>query len=845
MGSTKTTIEALKRYLAWYLRHRPYFVNALRVLLATGAVIRIRAGIKALKATNTNQQTPSSDLQTQSHTSKRSKAKSEVDALFLARLSEIFKIIIPGVSSKEFWLINLFSAFLVGRTILSVQVANLDGKIVSALVRGNGKEFLWGIAAWMAMAVPATYTNSMLAYLQKKLAIAFRTRLTNHLHELYTSNMTFYKVGNLDDRIKNADQLITQDVSRFCTSLSSLYSNLTKPILDVIICNLQLSLAVGLEPLLLTNIMVQSTSYILRKCTPAYGRLAAQEQKLEGEFRFTHSRLIENAEEIAMFGGESVEFGVLEDAYKSLVKHLNGVFGVRIWHGMLEDFVIKYLWGGFGFTLCGVPVFFDLATAASGAVVGQIGEAVVGNRTKGLVTNRRLLLQASDAFGRVMYAYKDLAELAGYTSRVSLLLEVFRDMQTNNFKKNLVSNYNQAVLNGKGSGDFVETEEEIQFENVPIVSPNGDTLIKDLNFSLKPGMHLLIVGPNGSGKSSLFRILGGLWPLYGGVVHKPNRKKIFYIPQRPYLSNGTLRDQIIYPDTHVDMLARNISDVDLLTILTTVQITNLVSANPEGLDATRDWKDVLAGGDKQRIAMARLFYHCPTFAILDECTSSVSMEAEKLLYTHAQELGISVMTVSHRPSLWKYHNWILQFDGEGGYAFLELDAEKRLALQEEKNSIELKLMVEVPKLEKRLKELKGLKGSFQDLRTESQKVNITLGIISNYCAIQNVVYSGSLALNYNATMTKTISAYGLSGYVFFNDIAYIAAINAINNRSDVLQGINVNVKRFSDCGHWYPTAEQFSGNSGGWASSVVVQDIAEKNVDVIGVVADQYSTTAV
>ncbi|KAJ1556807.1 hypothetical protein HK405_003814, partial [Cladochytrium tenue] len=126
-----------------------------------------------------------------------------------------------------------------------------------------------------------------------------------------------------------------------------------------------------------------------------------------------------------------------------------------------------------------------------------------------------------------------------------------------------------------------------------------------------------------------------------------------------------------------------------------------------GFDAVKDWKDVLAGGDKQRIAMARLFYHRPRFAILDECTSSVSMDIERIMYTHAQRLGISLITVSHRPSLWQYHNWILQYDGEGGYVFTPLDAERRLALQEEKNSIEQRL-IEAPKLERRLHELRAL-----------------------------------------------------------------------------------------------------------------------------------------
>lgn len=230
-------------------------------------------------------------------------------------------------------------------------------------------------------------------------------------------------------------------------------------------------------------------------------------------------------------------------------------------------------------------------------------------------------------------------------------------------------------MNNKGE---VIQSDQIIFKNVPILSPNGDILIQAMNFEIQPGMNLMITGPNGCGKSSLFRILGELWPLFGGSVHKPNLEKIFYIPQRPYLPNGTLRDQVIYPHNVQDMkIKKNATDEDLQKILEEARLGYIVKREG-GWDTVNDWNDILSGGEKQRMAMARLIYHRPTYAILDECTSAMSIDIEGHLYQYMKDCGITLITVSHRETVWKYHEYLLKFLGDRQFIFTEMPEDKKI-----------------------------------------------------------------------------------------------------------------------------------------------------------------------
>lgn len=222
-------------------------------------------------------------------------------------------------------------------------------------------------------------------------------------------------------------------------------------------------------------------------------------------------------------------------------------------------------------------------------------------------------------------------------------------------------------INHMRVGKIIEVDDFIRFTDVPLVTPTGDVFVKAVSFEVRRGVNTVVTGPNGCGKSSLFRILSGLWPLTAGTLERPTIDKLFYVPQRPYLPPGTLRDQVIYPHSWQTMQNKGKTDDDIRVLLKYVRL-EYIEAREKGFDSVNDWKDVLSGGEKQRIAMARLFYHRPIFGVLDECTSAVSMDFEADLYTKAKELGITLFTVTHRSSLFQFHDFKIALDGEGGYS---------------------------------------------------------------------------------------------------------------------------------------------------------------------------------
>uniref|UniRef100_A0A7S1MTE9 ABC transporter domain-containing protein n=1 Tax=Neobodo designis TaxID=312471 RepID=A0A7S1MTE9_NEODS len=599
------------------------------------------------------------------------KVRVRVDKAFVKNFFKLLRIAFPKMRSQQGLHLVALSLLLLVRTALSLKIAQMAGMLAKRMVEAKPWPFYSAVIVLALWSVPASLCNSGIKYVTALLQVAFRRNLTQHFHGRYLTQEAFFRCVGLGS-VDHVDQRMTEDIQRWSDDAASLYSSIFKPIVDIVLFSHQVAKFGGYKAPGLIIAWYGLVTVLMRLLAPPFAAMTNQQQRMEGDFRGGHTHLLSYAEEVVMSQGEVNQRSTLNRLFHAALRQANAISFTRARHAIFDGLLVKYGSVMVGYAVCAISNFSAEASKLNS-----------GELTGLYLHTSRLLTDLAKAIGALILTYKTVAGIAGYTHRICELDKSIAAIEkaASRARRQASSSSPTTAPDSAAaspSSAFASSQngtvvvgDTVEFEQVPIVSPDSTVLIEALSFFVRPGMNLLIVGPNGCGKSSTFRLLGELWPLQGGRITKPSYEHLYYVPQRPYMSSGSLRDQIVYPDRFSELT--NVSESRLYDCLAAAGLEDILDRPGISWDAKLNWSgDALSHGEKQKLAMARLFFHKPRFAILDECSSAVDVDVEQKLYQACFDRGITLLTIAHRRSVWQYHNWTLAFDGNGGYMFSPL-----------------------------------------------------------------------------------------------------------------------------------------------------------------------------
>ena len=378
----------------------------------------------------------------------------------------------------------------------------------------------------------------------------------------------------------------------------------------------------------------------------------AQQLLKEADLRYSLVRLRENAESIAFYGGEAREAEEVGARLDRAVANKREILGTQ---RNLEFFTTAYTYLVQILPVLVVSPLYFAGTIELGVVTQSAGAFNHVLNDLSLIVNQfEGLSSFSAGLGRLatfverMESYCDASECATDANATFVLRDEPRAAPARRVEATEAAAAGGAVL---------------AIDGLRLETPDGNReLFGDLSLEVRGGDHLLVTGASGAGKSSLLRAVAGLWDRGEGSVVRPPRNETVFLPQRPYATLGSLRQQLVYPKTVAEAAAR---DEDLRAALETCRLGRLAASD---LDTVRDWGDELSLGEQQRLAFARVLVARPRLCVLDEATSALDLANEAAMYgALAAVPGLTYVSVGHRPSLVDFH--ARRLDVKGGDRF--------------------------------------------------------------------------------------------------------------------------------------------------------------------------------
>jgi putative ATP-binding cassette transporter len=563
-------------------------------------------------------------------------------------------------TARQFWVISkaFFASerrrrargFLIALLVLALAVG-----AVQVLMSYAGRDFMTAIAsknsgtywrafAWylgsFALAIPI---GVYYRWVEERLALLWREWMAQHLVKRYFNNRAYYRLRG-SQSVDNPDQRISEDVRNFTTSsLSFLLIALNSLVTLISFIGVLWMISSLLVAIMVAYAVAGTAISILigRKLV----RLHYHQYEKEADFRYSLVRVRDNAESIAFFRGEKREHLDLFNRLSAAVTNMRRI--------IIRNRNLGFFTNSYNYLALVLPVLVVAPMYMSGKV--EFG----------------VITQAAGAFAAVLAAVSmiitQFSGLSNYLASVQRLGSLWDQLDEHDAEEERIAYEAENVPN--------ENSRIVKLDKLTICTPGkGKILVEELSFELHANQSLIIMGASGTGKSSVLRTIAGLWPGAGGMLDRPAFDHLMFLPQKPYMVEGNLRDQLLYP--YPD---RGASDEEIRKVVANVNLSDVFARVDDDLDRVVDWSNVLSLGEQQRIAFARLFLRKPQFAFLDEATSALDEENQGDLYRLLKESQTSYISVGHRITLIQYHDRLLTLDRSGSWEIEEVPTEEKPA----------------------------------------------------------------------------------------------------------------------------------------------------------------------
>ena len=539
----------------------------------------------------------------------------------------------------SFWLLLVANGMLVLNTYFVRDLTN-------SFIAKDAVASRFGLTQVLVLLIALVPVIYFYAYIRKSFANFWRESMTLRFLGGYLEGRYFYRISSSGGAngvaIDNPDQRIAQDVDEFTDQTSELFFRLAMSVVSAASFAIVL-ITINAWMLLFVVVYAAFSSGLIAYIGRKLVRLNYAQLRLNADFRYSLTRVRDNAESIAFYSGEKSEWGrgvstlfaAIGNQYRvirvsSVVTSVSTIFGNL---AILVPYIL--LWS----------VYFS-------------GKVEFGAFT-----------QVSIAFGQVMSAFSfivdnfnQIANLLSSGQRLSEIGHGF-DLSVGDLEAGPSLSASLAATETKLLAPGVM----VHVESATLKIPSGErTLVRNLSLDLDQRSRLLLVGPSGCGKTSLLRMFSGLWsPSSGVVASRGFRDGVIFVPQKPYVFSGSLREQLLYPDVELDL-----NQERMYSLLDSVSLTS-VHQTLESSESFIDWPRVLSVGEQQRIAFARVLLAKAKFVLLDESTSALDIPTERAVYQLLRDAGAGYVSVGHRSSLLPFHDSVLELDREGGWTLFD------------------------------------------------------------------------------------------------------------------------------------------------------------------------------